>query len=223
MKEGLGLEEDIDLIESYDISHHAGKNAVAGCVVYSKEGKVKNLYRSYNIREENWGNDIGSMMEMIERRFNNKAPDKLPSLIIIDGGKIHLNNVLKKFKELNISHVTVIAISKGVRRKASFDNIHLSNGEIVPVKDRSIFHNFIQEIRDETHRYAITLQKKKMVKSSIQSSIDGLSGIGVARKKTLLRYFGSLEQIKRASIQDLCEVSGIGENTAKSIYNEIHS
>ena len=62
-----------------------------------------------------------------------------------------------------------------------------------------------------------------MVKSSIQSSIDGLSGIGVARKKTLLRYFGSLEQIKRASIQDLCEVSGIGENTAKSIYNEIHS
>ena len=223
MKEGLGLEEDIDLIESYDISHHAGKNAVAGCVVYSKEGKVKNLYRSYNIREENWGNDIGSMMEMIERRFNNKAPEKLPSLIIIDGGKIHLNNVLKKFNELNISHITVIAISKGVRRKASFDNIHLSNGEIVPVKDRSIFHNFIQEIRDETHRYAITLQKKKMVKSSIQSSIDGLSGIGVARKKTLLRYFGSLEQIKRASIQDLCEVSGIGENTAKSIYNEIHS
>ena len=124
---------------------------------------------------------------------------------------------------MNISHITVIAISKGVRRKASFDNIHLSNGEIVPVKDRSIFHNFIQEIRDETHRYAITLQKKKMVKSSIQSSIDGLSGIGVARKKTLLRYFGSLEQIKRASIQDLCEVSGIGENTAKSIYNEIHS
>ena len=91
------------------------------------------------------------------------------------------------------------------------------------VKEGSIFHNFIQEIRDETHRYAISLQKRKRSKSSLGSSIDDLSGIGHKRKKLLLRYFGSLQQIKRASIDDLSEVSGIGKITAQSIYKQLHN
>ena len=91
------------------------------------------------------------------------------------------------------------------------------------VKENSIFHNFIQEIRDETHRYAISLQKRKSIKSSLGSSMDNLSGVGDSRKKLLLRYFGSLEQIKRASIDDLSEVSGIGKITAKSIYRQLHN
>ena len=97
------------------------------------------------------------------------------------------------------------------------------NGKHIAVDQGSTFHQFVQEIRDETHRYAITMQKKKIRKTSIKSSLDELSGIGAVRKKLLLRYFGSLEQIKRASINDLCEVSGIGKNTAKSIYREIHT
>ena len=97
------------------------------------------------------------------------------------------------------------------------------NGDVISVKEGIISHNFIQEIRDETHRYAISLQKRKRAKFSIKSSLDGLSGIGPKRKKILLRYFGSLEQIKRASIDDLSEVSGIGKIIAKSIYKEIHS
>ena len=129
---------------------------------------------------------------------------------------------MNKFKDLNYSGVNVISISKGIRRKASFDSIHFSNGKKISIKEGSVFHNFIQEIRDETHRYAITSQKRKRAKSSIRSSIDGLQGVGPIRKKLLLRYFGSLEQMKRASIQDLCEVSGIGENIAQSIFQEIH-
>ena len=97
------------------------------------------------------------------------------------------------------------------------------NGDVISVKEGTISHNFIQEIRDETHRYAISLQKRKRAKSSIGSSMDELSGIGPERKRQLLRYFGSLVQIKRASIDDLCQVSGIGKNIAKSIYKEIHS
>ena len=83
--------------------------------------------------------------------------------------------------------------------------------------------NFIQEIRDETHRFAITLQKRKARKSTIKSLMDSLSGVGKVRKKALIRYFGSLEQLKRASIEDLTEVSGIGLNTAKSIFEELHN
>ena len=223
LKAGLKLGNDLDLIESYDISHHAGKNAVAGCVVYSDQGKASELYRTYNISNSNWGNDIGSMKELIKKRFSDSESKILPSLIIIDGGKIHLKQVLNTFKDLNISDVNVVSISKGVRRRASFDSIHLANGETINVDQNSIFHQFIQEIRDETHRYAISIQKKKMRKVSIKSSIDELSGVGSIRKKLLLRYFGSLEQIKRASIDDLCEVSGIGKSTAESIYREIHT
>ncbi len=223
LKEGLKLGYDLDLIESYDISHHSGKNAVAGCVVYSSQGKASELYRSYNISKFNWGNDIGSMTELIEKRFSDIESRKVPNLIIIDGGKIHLKKVIKTFERLNFFNLNVISISKGIRRKATFDTIHLASGDTITVDKSSIFHQFIQEIRDETHRYAITLQKKKMRKTSLKSSLDELSGVGASRKRILLRYFGSLEQIRRASIDDLREVSGIGKTTAESIYREIHS
>jgi excinuclease ABC subunit C len=213
---------DLETIESYDISHHSGYHAVAGCVVYNREGKAKNLYRTYNISKNNSGNDIGSMLELIQRRFSNKK-NTTPDLIIIDGGKTHLMQVQKRIKEMGISSATIISISKGIRRKATFDSIHLMQGQSKIVKEGSIFHNFIQEIRDETHRYAISKQKRKSIKSSLGSSIDNLPGVGDSRKKLLLRYFGSLEQIKRASIDDLSEVSGIGKVTAKSIYKQLHN
>jgi len=221
LKKELHINE-IKTIESYDISHHSGDNAVAGCVVYTQDGKAKNLYRKYNISKKNSGNDIGSMLELIERRFSSIKKENTPSLIIIDGGRTHLKQVQKKMREMGTSSVEIISISKGIRRKASFDSIHLSGGESKIVKEDSIFHNFIQEIRDETHRYTITLQKRKSIKSSLGSSMDDLYGIGDTRKKLLLRYFGSLEQIKRASIDDLSEVTGIGKTTAKSIYKQLH-
>ncbi len=220
LKKELQIQE-IETIESYDISHHSGDHAVAGCVVYGQEGKVKNLYRTYSISEQNSGNDIGSMLELIERRFSNKKND-IPSLMIIDGGRTHLTQVQRRMTEMGFFNVNIISISKGVRRKATFDSIHLTGGESKIVKEGSIFHNFIQEIRDETHRYAISRQKRKSVKSSLGSSIDNLTGVGDIRKKILLRYFGSLEQIKRASVNDLSEVSGIGRITAKSIYKQLH-
>ena len=223
LKEGLNLKNTIGLIESYDVSHHSTENAVAGCVVYSSKGRVRELYRSYNISKPNRGNDIGSMRELIKRRFVDIGSRELPSLIIIDGGKTHLKQVLKTLEDCNIQDIDVIAISKGIRRKASFDTIHLPNGQMITVDESNIFHQFIQEIRDETHRFAITIQKNKMRKTSIKSSLDALSGVGKVRKKHLLRYFGSLEQIKRASVDDLCEVSGIGKHTAESIYREIHT
>ena len=220
LKKALQIKE-IETIESYDISHHSGNYGVAGCVVYNHQGKAKKLYRTYNISEKNSGNDIGSMLELIERRFTNKR-NNIPSLIIIDGGRTHLTQVHKKMKDLGFSSANIISISKGVRRKAAFDSIHLTGGESRIVKEGSVFHNFIQEIRDETHRYAISSQKRKSVKSSLGSSIDKLSGVGDTRKKLLLRYFGSLEQIKRASVDDLSEVSGIGRITAESIYKQLH-
>ena len=222
LKAELKINADIRAIESYDISHHSGDYAVAGCVVYTNEGKAKNMYRSYNISKENSGNDIGSMLELIERRFSSENKIKTPDLILIDGGRTHLNLVRRKIKKLGFQKINIISISKGVRRKSSFDSIHLDKDESLTVKEGSVFHRFIQEIRDETHRYAISLQKRKRAKLSLDSSIDNISGVGATRKKLLLRYFGSFEQIKRASVDDLAEVSGIGRLMAQSIYKQLH-
>tara|TARA_B100002052_G_scaffold175176_1_gene159382 strand:+ start:163 stop:2004 length:1842 start_codon:yes stop_codon:yes gene_type:complete len=221
LKVGLEIKQDLKKIECYDISHHSGKNAIAGCTVYTSDGKARGEYRTYNISKSNSGNDIGSMIELIERRFSTREREDLPDLIIIDGGKVHLKTIIKKLEDSNIYHIDIISISKGIRRKASFDTIHLSNGKSFSVDKSEVFHQFIQEIRDETHRFSIEAQKRKMRKTSIQSSLDDLYGVGIVRKKQLLRYFGSVDQLKRASVEDLQKVEGIGKKVAQNIYHQL--
>ena len=222
LKEELSLSHNINLIESYDISHHSGSAAVAGCVVYSQKGKVKDMYRLFNVSLNNSGDDIASMVEVIERRFSNKSLElDKPSLIIVDGGRTHLSYVTKKLKQLNLRDISVIAISKGARRKSEMDSIHKMDGTSMKVSKGSLAHKFIQEIRDETHRFSITMQKKKLRKLSSSSSLDSLVGVGVKRKKQLIRYFGSIDQIKRASTKDLTNVPGLGEKTANLIYEQL--
>ena len=160
LNETLKIKDPIKIIESYDISHQSGTDAVAGCVVYSIQGKDKSLYRTYKISEENSGNDIGSMDELIKRRFSKDNKKTLPNLVIIDGGKAHLNSAMKTFVDLGLDDLNLISISKGARRKLSFDSIHLADGQTIQMNSSSVFCRFIQEIRDETHRFAITSLKK---------------------------------------------------------------
>ncbi len=221
LKEELGLSNAINTIESYDISHHSGSAAVAGCVVFSEKGKLKDKYKLFNISKENSGNDIASMLEAIERRFEDISVLELPSLIVLDGGKVHLTHVINKLKQLKVHGVSVVAISKGARRKSEMDSIHTENGFTKKITKGSLAYKFIQEIRDETHRYSISTQKKKLRKLSVRSSLDDLKGVGPERKKILLRFFGSVEQIKRASTLDLMNVPGIGKKTATLIYNQL--
>ena len=222
LKEYLDLPESINLIESYDISHHSGSGAVGGCVVYSISGKLKDKYRLFNISKKNSGDDIASMKEVISRRFSNKDLGlEKPNLILIDGGKTHLEAVKSVLSEICIEDVQLLSISKGARRKSEMDSIHRINKPVIRVIKGSSTHLFLQEIRDETHRFAITVQKKKQKKLSSSSYLDNLMGIGVKRKKLLIRYFGSVEQIKRASAQDLINVPGLGKKTAISIYNQL--
>ena len=222
LKEELCLKKEIRFVESYDISHHSGSSAIGGCVVFSEKGKAKDKYKVFNISKKNSGDDISSMVEVIERRFKTKDPGfKEPDLIVLDGGKVHLSHVLKKLKELDLEKIPVIAISKGARRKNNFDLIHSRDGSSKIITRGNLAHKFIQEIRDETHRFSITRQKKKQRKFSASSSLDNLIGIGPIRNKKLIRFFGSVEQIKRASFQDLMNVPGLGKKTATSIYNQL--
>jgi excinuclease ABC subunit C len=223
LKSSLGLKKEIKILESYDISHHSGKGAVGSCVVYSSKGNMKENYRLFNISKKNSANDTASMQEVIKRRFTSKSLNlSKPSHILIDGGKTHLKAVNKILRDINIDGVELISISKGARRKAEMDSIHLEDGSTIRVGKESSPYLFLQEVRDETHRFAINNQKKKQLKLSLQSSLDQAYGVGEVKRSLLLRYFGSMEQIERASIQDLVNVPMIGLKTAKLVYNHLH-
>ena len=115
-----------------------------------------------------------------------------------------------------------MALSKRARRRAYFDSIHLENGSKYRVKNNSKIDLFLQEVRDETHRFAISNQKKKQEKSFLSSSLEAIPGVGKKKQILLFRFFGSYEQIKRASSSDLQKVAGISLKTADKIYNFLH-
>ncbi|MFL2698234.1 MAG: excinuclease ABC subunit UvrC [Gammaproteobacteria bacterium] len=224
LKDFLNMENKLFLIDSLDISHHAGQNAVGGVVAYNPAGRIAKECRAYNISKLNSGNDIASTMEVIERRYGNSLIKKklLPDLLIIDGGRTHLKAANTKLKELGINEIKVISISKGVRRKSEYDLIHRGNSKPVSLSNNDLSKLLIQEIRDETHRFSIFRHRKKSKKRITESSLDSISGLGKKRKTVLLRYFGSLEQIRRASPEDISKVPGIGKHTSQLVYNHLN-
>ncbi len=217
----IGLGKDVNIIESYDVSHHAGENTVGVCVVYDLNGKVKEKYRTYDIHNSNSLNDLSSLKEVISRRYRNKNILR-PDLILIDGGYTHLKAAKGTLKEKDIENIELISISKGVRRKRQMDSIHKYNGEKINVDPLLLSHGLLQEIRDETHRFAISNLRKKRSKSFSKSLLDSFQGIGKEKKQSLLRYFGSVKQISRAGKEDLLSVPGIGVKNAETIYKNFH-
>ena len=214
----------INRIEGIDISHQSGKNAVGSCVVFDINGSRNKDYRLYNISENNMGNDIGSMIEVISRRYISSEKEKsiYPDLLILDGGYTHLKAVKRELKKLKITSIYLIALVKGSRRKKEFDSLIKENGETIRVNKILKSHLLLQEIRDESHRFSINNVRSKMKREIKKSSIDKVIGIGNVNKTSLLRYFGDLEQIKKASVEDLGRVKGIGKKKASDIFNYFH-
>jgi excinuclease ABC subunit C len=212
----LGLRRKNITIEGFDISHHGGKNAVASAVRFSSHGPEKNNYRLFNIPNEFSGNDIGSMRHVLERRINNKSINPLPDIILIDGGKLQLNVALSAFSGLTKESPMILSIVKGSKRVRSTETILSKDGIIEMSKDSSGFL-LLQQIRDESHRFAIKSNRKKKNKSIKKSSLDNIKGLGPKKKKDLMNYFKSIQSIKSASINDLCKVSGISIKLAREI------
>jgi excinuclease ABC subunit C len=212
----LGLRRKNITIEGFDISHHGGKNAVASAVRFSSHGPEKNNYRLFNIPNEFSGNDIGSIRHVLERRINKKSINPLPDIILIDGGKLQLNVALSTFSGLTKESPMILSIVKGSKRVRSTETILSKDGIIEMPKDSAGFL-LLQQIRDESHRFAITSNRKKKNKSIKKSSLDNIKGLGPKKKQELMSYFKSVKSIKSASIDDLCKVSGISIKLAKEI------
>jgi excinuclease ABC subunit C len=212
----LGLTTKNITIEGFDVSHHGGADAVASSVRFSANGPEKTKYRLFNIPKEFSGNDIGSMKHVLERRINKASTNPLPDIVLIDGGKLQLEVALSSFSALVKNPPLILSIVKGSKRVRSTETILSKDGVIEMPKDSSGFL-LLQQIRDESHRFAITSNRKKKNKSIKQSSLDKIKGIGPQNKKNLMNHFKSIQSIRSASINDLCKVSGISIKLAKEI------
>ena len=212
----LALTKKNITIEGFDVSHHGGKDAVASAVRFSLKGPEKTKYRLFNIPKELSGNDVGSMKHVLERRISKTRQNPLPDIILIDGGKLQLDAALATFSALVKKSPIILSIVKGSKRVRSTETI-LSKSGIIEMPKESPGFLLLQQIRDESHRFAIKSNRNKKNKSIKKSSLDNIKGLGPKKRKNLINYFKSIKSIKSATKEDLCKVSGISIKLAKEI------
>jgi len=225
LQKKLHLENMPERIECFDISHTMGIATKASCVVFGVEGAIKKAYRQFDIENITPGDDYAAMQQVIARRYTKLKIDNklLPDLIIVDGGKGQLKMAATVLESLQVSGVALMGIAKGSARKPGCEHIFLwgSEHEIVLSSDDPVLH-LLQFIRDEAHRFAITAHRKKRAKNGLQSVLDTMTGVGKKRKSDLLKYFGGLQELKKASVFDISKVPGISTALAKYIHKVLH-
>ena len=210
--------ETINRIEGFDISHTSGKNVSASCVNVTKNGPIKKNYRIMNIKKDS-NDDYFALNEAIKRRCKNleKNSLELPEVILVDGGKGQLNAVKKNLDDKFLEKIRLISVSKGPNRNEKYDVLH--DGNIShELRNSDEISKLLQLIRNESHRFALNHHRKRRSKELFSSSLDGIDGIGPKLKINLIRFFGGLDKLNQASLDDLKSAPGIGEGKAKKIY-----
>lgn len=216
LKKYLKLERIPYVIEGYDISNISGKFAVGSKVSFKDAKPNKKMYKHFKI-ETPGPNDFAMMEELLTRRLKLIDSDPEPDLIVIDGGKGQLGMACGVLEKLNLTHIPIIGLAK------EFEEIYIPNSKrpiIIPKNNRAL--HLLQQVRDESHRFAITYHRKLRSNDIQSSSLDDIVGIGKKRKINLLREFGSVDNIKKASIEELAKIDDMNLKTAKNVYNYYH-
>ena len=222
----LGLPKPPEYIESYDISHTFGADNVAGMVVFHNGRPMKKAYKRFAIKGFDGQNDVGSMNEVLTRRFRHYYDDGedstftiLPDLILLDGGEPQVKAVLPVIRgmKLDVPVFGMVKDSKHRTRAIAYDG-----GEIAINSHRSAF-TLVSTIQEEVHRFAITYHHKKHQKSGFSSGLLKIEGIGEKKAKALLKHFKTVGAIKAASVETLAEVDGISQKNAEAIFNYYNS
>ena len=237
----LGLPHAPKRIEVYDNSHIQGTNAVGAMIVAGPDGFIKNQYRKFNIKSEGLtpGDDYAMMREVLERRFKRllKPPDgdaapvkadddsfpQWPDLVIIDGGRGQLNAAREVFKALGLTQVSLLGVAKGPERDAGRETLFMPDRQAIKLEPRDPVLYFIQQLRDEAHRFVIGSHRKLRKKDIREAGLQEIPGIGPSRKRALLHHFGTLKEIERASIVDLGKVPGVSAESARKIFEFFHA
>ena len=221
LQNALALDKKIKKIEAYDVSHISGSHAVASCIVFSNLGPQKKEYRLFNIPKDLSGNDVGSIEHVLERRIKYyENPAIRPDVILIDGGKTQLSFSQSVINKSRYKNIKVISIVKGSNRIRATETI-LSQDGVIQLDKYSKSYLLLQEMRDESHRFAITAQRKKKRGNIKKSELDNINGIGNILKKRLILKYKNIKNIKSAKIEDLMTVNGISAKIAKLIKQKI--
>lgn len=225
LQQVLELSDPLGRIECFDVSHTMGEAAVASCVVYHGAGMAKSDYRRYNIAGVTAGDDYAAMRQALERRYRKvvSGEGKMPDLILVDGGKGQVAVARQVMEELGLGDVPLVGVAKGEERKPGMETLVFANGR-EPVhlqKDHPGLH-LIQQVRDEAHRFAIEGHRARRGKARTRSSLDGITGIGAARRQRLLARFGGVRELVAASVDEISQVKGISRQLAERIYRELH-
>ena len=219
------LAETPNRIECFDISHIAGTDTIASCVVFGVEGALKNEYRRFNIAGIVPGDDYAAMQQALTRRYKRVRDGEVsaPDILLIDGGKGQLNAAAKVLAELDIKNVTLIGVAKGPDRRPGQEQLFRldSDTPLVLAADSSALH-LIQRVRDEAHRFAIAGHRRKRAKRHNESILETIPGLGPVKRRELLKQFGGLQGILRAGVDDFVQVRGLGRSLAEVIYEHLH-
>mgnify|MGYP001440007882 FL=1 len=223
----FNIENNIDLIEVYDNSHIQGTNSVGALISYGEEGFIKKRYRKFNIKNEKfYQDDYGMIKEVLSRRFKRAIQEKgnflsFPDLVLIDGGKGQYSSARETLNELQLNDIPVVAIAKGKFRNSGNETFfHNGKDYKFSRNDPTLF--FLQRIRDEAHRFAVSAHRVRRKKGLRRSLLDQINGIGSIRKRALLNHFGSARAVESASLDEIKSVDGVEEKVAKKIYNFFH-
>jgi excinuclease ABC subunit C len=223
LQEELGLRNLPRRIEAFDISNIQGTEAVASMVAFENNLPDKRNYKRFKIRSVEGQDDFASMAEVVRRRYMKAREEgRLPDLILIDGGKGQLNAALDELRELTVEEPDVIGLAKarsgqeGSSRE--FERVFLPGVEEPIILDpASATTHLVARVRDEAHRFAIEYHRKLRERQAIASELDEISGIGEARKKALLRHFGSVARVRQATAEELAGVKGMNKKAVQEI------
>ncbi|MGJ8686192.1 MAG: excinuclease ABC subunit UvrC [Spongiibacteraceae bacterium] len=221
LQAALELGELPERLECFDISHSSGEATVASCVVFDGNGPLKSDYRRMNIDNITAGDDYAAMRQALQRRYKRVVAGEVPvpDVLFIDGGKGQLTQAKEVMAELGLSDLLLIGVAKGADRRAGLEVlIRGDDGREITLPDNSPALHLIQHIRDESHRFAITGHKARRDKARRQSSLESIPGVGVKRRRELLRHFGGIHGVRSADVKDLSRVPGISEKIARDIY-----
>jgi excinuclease ABC subunit C len=221
----LELPRPPERVECFDVSHTAGEGTVASCVLFTSEGARKREYRRYNIEGVTPGDDYGAMHQALLRHGARIASGERPrpDLLLIDGGPGQVDAALSALSEAGCPDLAVVGVAKGADRRPGQERL-FRPGEPIPIvlgADSAALH-FIQRVRDEAHRFAITGHRRRRARRYRESILETVPGLGPARRRAILTHFGGLQGVMRAGAADLEKVTGVGASMARSIYDHLH-
>jgi len=226
LQEAMELDFTLDRIEAYDISNIQGFESVGSMVVFEKGRTRRSDYRKFKIKEVIGPDDYASIEEVIRRRFTHYLEDRelpdegkfgsRPDILMIDGGKGQVNSACKALEAMGLADIQVCGMIKDDRHRTR-GIIYQDREILLPVASEGF--KLLTRIQDEVHRFAIEYHRKLRQKSQTHSRLDEIKGIGAARRKALIKHFGSVEDIKRAEVEDLCQVESMNTQAAQAVYD----